>query len=311
LIVRPGDGRGKFGRMSEAIGIYTICYRRGMAEQVDPAFRALEVGASPEPQRREIAHMLNFWRRGGPREQAVSGLLSPKFTGKAGLSGRQFVDFIAANPGHDVWFVNPYPHELYLAFNVWEQGEFWHPGLLERAAKLFRNAGLPVELDSVPRSRPETLLFCNYWAGTPEFWDRYMADIERMAAAADHVPELFDAASYAPPATFFPFVFERYFTTFLTRHPEIRVCAWRHAQEALFPSRVRLTEEVAVRAWAPLIDRWDREGVYDEDRRQVFRAIQRSLVVPEKKKPTVLRRLAREAARPFRQLGRAVSSPSR
>src|SRR5271168_4912023 len=91
------------------VGIHTICYKPGMADTIDPGFLAFDVTADPQIERRETAHMLNFWRQGLHQNYRVSGLLSPKFTSKTGFDGKTFHDFIDNNPDFDVWFVNPYP----------------------------------------------------------------------------------------------------------------------------------------------------------------------------------------------------------
>src|ERR1700733_2169481 len=147
------------------IGIHTICHAPGMVEAVDPAFLPFDVTAEPQAERRGTAHMLTFWRQGGHREYPGSGLLSPKFSAKTGIDGNVFTDFIASNPGYDVWFINPYPHYFYLSYNIWEHGELWYPGLCQRAAQIFAAAGINMDLAGFPRSTPGTLLFSNIWAG--------------------------------------------------------------------------------------------------------------------------------------------------
>jgi hypothetical protein len=263
--------------MNSPFGIHTICYAPGMAASVDPAFRPFDVSANPEVNRRETAHMLNFWRQGRHRDFAVSGLLSPKFSEKTGLSGSAFIDFIRANPGYDVWFINPFPQYFYISFNIWEQGDFFHPGLCERAARVFSSAGINVDLAQFPRSTMDTLAFCNFWAATPRFWDRFMADVDALMSAAEALPQMLELAPYHldKPAPYFPFVFERYFTTFLTRNRDIRVCPWRYSREETISACGTEIGYLFLRDWAPIIDRWDERGVYTPDQRQVFHGIQK------------------------------------
>jgi hypothetical protein len=261
--------------MNGSIGIHTICYAPGMAASIDAAFRPFDASASPEAERREIAHMLAFWRQGRHREHAVSGLLSPKFGAKTRMSGTSFIDFIAANPGYDVWFVNPFPHLRYLSFNIWEQGEFWHAGLGERARKLFAAAGMEFDIAAFPRSTAETLLFSNFWAATPQFWDRFMAGVEALTKASETLPDIFDQASHYTPTSYFPFIFERYFTTFLLLNSDVRACPWKHSFDETLQRCSSEMEYLLIREWAPMIDRWDARGAYDEDQRQIFRSLQK------------------------------------
>ena len=248
----------------------------GMAASIDPAFLLFDVSASPEPDRREMTHMLAFWRQGRHRAYAVSGLLPPKFSDKARMSGQAFVDFIRDNPGYDVWLVNPFPHYRYISFNIWEQGEFFHPGLCARANALLSAAGMDFDVTRLPRSTPATLVFSNCWAATPAFWDRFMGDIEELAKIADRTPQMFEPAPYnmTERVAYFPFFFERYLTTFLTYNSDLRVCARTYSLPEILERCDSEMGRVLVKEWAPIIDRWDAVGVYSERQRFMFRQLQ-------------------------------------
>jgi hypothetical protein len=263
--------------MDQSFGIHTICYAPGMAATVDSNFLPFDVSANPEVERREMAHMLSFWRQGHHQNYSVSGLLSPKFSEKTGLSGRAFIDFIRANPGHDVWFINPFPQYLYMSFNIWEQGEFFHPGLVKRASQIFSTAGMSIDLAAFPRGSAKTLLFSNFWAGTPKFWDRFMADVDTLTRTADSMPEMLELAPYHldAPAPYYPFFFERYFTTFLIRNPDIKSCSWAYSFDETIRSCGTEIGYIFLRDWGPIIDRWDERGVYSPHQRQIFHGIEK------------------------------------
>jgi hypothetical protein len=277
---------------TKPIGIHTICYAPGMADAVDPDFLPYDVTADPQPERREVAHMLSFWRRGLHREYAVSGLLSPKFSEKTGIGGKIFNDFIAGNPGHDVWFINPYPHYLYLSYNIWEHGEIWYPGLCERASRAFAAAGVAINLDQFPRSARNTLLFSNIWAGTTAFWDRFMAFVSHLVMHAERLPAVFDPIPYQDgTSVYFPFIFERMFTTFLVAHPDIKPrFANFHMADIL--NVAGLTDRLLIREWGPMIDQWDRVGIYSDDQRAIFHGMQKlSILGMHANNPKALRAL--------------------
>lgn len=257
------------------VGIHTICYAPGMVEAVDPDFLPFDVTADPQPERRETAHMLSFWRRGLHREYSVSGLLSPKFSDKTGITGNFFNDFITNSPDYDVWFLNPYPHYFYLAHNIWEHGEIWYPGLCERAARVFGAAGVVMDLKRFPRSTTSTLLFSNFWAGTTKFWDQFMPFVSEMSKHAEKQPTLFDEVPYEHgKATYYSFMFERLFTTFMVMHPGIRA-RYANWQIAQILELVNETDRLMIREWGSLIDKWDIAGDYNEDQRVIFRGIQK------------------------------------
>lgn len=259
----------------QPIGLHTICYAPGMTATVDPDFLPFDVSAEPQPERRETAHMLTFWRQGRHRDFKVSALLSPKFTQKTAIDGAIFNAFILNNPNYDVWFVNPYPHYFYLAYNIWEHGEIWYPGLLGRASRVFAAAGLAINLERFPRSTWNTLLFSNIWAGTAQFWDQFMAFVGHIARHAETVPDVFDTVPYEDGrAVYFPFIFERLFTTFLVLQPSIRA-RYANFQTAHILDMTGKIDRLLIREWGPLIDKWDRAGAYTDDQRAIFRGIQK------------------------------------
>jgi hypothetical protein len=276
----------------QTVGIRTICYEQGMMDTVDADFLPFDVSADPQPERRETAHMLTFWRQGRHREQKVSGLLSPKFTRKTGINGAIFNAFITDNPDYDVWFINPYPHYFYLSYNIWEHGEIWYPGLCERASRVFAAAGLAVDLARFPRSTRSTLLFSNIWAGTAPFWDRFMAFVSHVAGYAETVPGVFDTVPYEDGrAVYFPFILERLFTTFLVLQPGIKA-RYANFQTAHILDMTGSIDRLLIREWAPLIDKWDRAGAYTDDQRAIFRGIQKlSILGMHANNPEALRAL--------------------
>jgi hypothetical protein len=275
---------------AKPLGIHTICYLPGMMDTVDPDFLPFDVSAEPQEERRETAHMLTFWRLGKHRDYEVSGLLSPKFAQKTGINGAIFNDFVAGNPGYDVWFVDPYPHYFYLSYNIWEHGEIWYAGLCERASLLFAAAGLAIDLEKFPRSTRSTLLFSNIWAGTTQLWDRFMAFVSRIATHAEAVPGVFDTVPYEDGrAVYFPFIFERLFTTFLVLHPDVRA-GYANFQMAHILDMTGKTDRLLIREWGPLIDKRDQAGVHTDDQRAIFRGIQKlSILGMHANNPAALR----------------------
>lgn len=129
---------------------------------------------------------------------------------------------------------------------------------------MFSRAHTKVDFANFGRTKADKLLNSNFWAGTEKFWDRFMAFVEPLANAADSVPELFDPAPYQVGQTvcYFPFVFERLFTTFITLNPDIRVCAWKYSFEDTLRNAKTPFRYMLLTQWAPIIERWDAEGVY-------------------------------------------------
>lgn len=261
------------------VRIYQAYYLKEQRSDLDQAFQPFDWTANPDPRLREIAIFRAFHDRGLHRSADVSGVMSPKFGSKTMMPGRAFIDFIAENPGYDAYFVNPFPQIAYYSFNQWEQGEQAHPGLVDRAQRLLDHCGIALRIDDFPRVASDKLLYCNYWAGTPSFWDRYMGFINRLHDAIMHEMaagernRYFEMTFHSQPTEFFPFIFERMFTTYLFLHPETRALPFRHAEEHVARCCFHEFELEIVRSMRIVIDGWDLEGVFTPDRRQTFRAL--------------------------------------
>lgn len=57
------------------------------------------------------------------------GLFSLKFSKKSLLEAKDVMSHIQNNPGYDVYLFNPYPQEDFMFYNIWDHGEFSHPGI--------------------------------------------------------------------------------------------------------------------------------------------------------------------------------------
>lgn len=259
------------------VTLYQIAYSDATAVPADPAFRIFDCRDDPAPERRETYHMWRFFKAGRHRDHGLSGLLSPKFTAKTKLGGAALAAFIEAHPGHDVYFVNPFPALAYLSFNVWERGEFLQPGLAELANTLLAAAGHAVDVRTLPRNTPATLLYCNYWVGNGHFWQEFMSFLGTLMGAVDGLPEalrrrLFREAPHeSPGAPFYPFIFERMFSTFLLMRPDIKALAYPQPRRSMVCDTAM--DALLIREWGAMIERWDAAGPYSPDQRRILEAL--------------------------------------
>lgn len=151
------------------------------------------------------------------------GTVSWKFKSKTGLNGSEFIAFIEANQGYDVYFVNPFP-ELAIYPSVWEQGRVYHQDLVNISRTLFAQLGYSVDLLN-QETPPNLTAYCNYWVGNKKFWDEYIGFLTPLWSALEQSvsgqsspslpPELGALADANINAPYAPFIFERLFSTFL------------------------------------------------------------------------------------------------
>ena len=150
------------------------------------------------------------------------------------------------------------------------------------AQNLFNASGLGWDMDLLPRNDKRSLLYCNYWAGNKKFWCAYMALVERLLAALDNMEyekhKLYYAhTTHVTPEPMLNFILERAFSTFLAVTPELKGLPYPHSAEEIRTSCISGAELDAVNALGSIIDRWDEAGSYDQDKRQLFRFIMRSV----------------------------------
>ncbi|MDF0604319.1 hypothetical protein HZU77_001475 [Neisseriaceae bacterium TC5R-5] len=259
------------------VSIYQIQYANEIIGGFDPSFIKYDCRANSENEKREIAHMQKFFDEGMWKNNASQyvGLVSPKFNDKSKLSGDEFIKWINKNPGYDVYFINPFPQLRYFHFNVWEQGEYWHPGLLERADFLFKSAGLDIQTAKLPRNSSDTLLYSNYWVANEFFWEKFMRFVCTLTTAIDRLEnkdqkEFFALAPHYAAATFYPFIFERMFSTFLSIDKSFRCLAYPYEKNILLSRCTNDFERLIVNDWSELIDKWDADNRNDYEIRKVF-----------------------------------------
>jgi len=266
--------------------VYQIKYSDEVVGTLDKAFIKYDCRDNPESEKREIAHMLRFYEEGAWRHQGFEhfGLVSPKFSIKTGISSQAFLDWIDANRGYDVYFVNPFPQLIYWHFNVWTQGEFWHPGLADLADALFAGAGLSIRVENLPRNTASSSLYSNYWVGNEKFWNIYMPFVRKLVAAVDNIDtgvrkKLFEPAPHYAPAAYFPFVFERIFSTFLVLHGNIACLPYHYGHGEILERCDNDMERFVVREWSEMIDTWDTSGRNDAEYRKLFANLQGMILV--------------------------------
>ena len=136
---------------------------------------------------------------------------------------RHFVDYINANPGYDVYFVNPCLINEAVFANSWEQGDLHHPNISDIGNTFFAKLGYgDVDVKSMLLDR-NRIMFANYVVGNRKFWDKFMEFSRKLFTEADKDPEfkhqVFGAglSNYAHDKTLpnFTFLIERLIPTFL------------------------------------------------------------------------------------------------
>jgi hypothetical protein len=198
------------------ISIYQICYDSKQHINVDKDFILYD----------NSKYNQRFNKLNNPREYQVfldnykninsdyTGYVSWKFRSKTGLTGRSFINNFTE---HDLYFVNCGPRSI---DNVWEQGERQHPGIIDFTQNIFDAINYDINIKKIKHCRSKTA-FCNFWAGSPVFWSKYMKfttpvyNYIKNNLTTEQKKFISSRACKGITSDYFPFIMERMFTTLL------------------------------------------------------------------------------------------------
>lgn len=220
------------------VKIHQIYYLDRHRAFLDPAFIPYDNTENLRPQWAEY-HVFRkeYASRPCPPDSLV-GYVSWKFGAKTRVPGQRFLDFVNDNPGHDVYFINPFPLHAKLFRSVWDQGEHYHPGITPFSQAVIRRAGYAFDLAAMINDE-SSLAYCNYWIGNRAFWDKYIKltdaveDVLQHRLAPEELAFLNSFADYTKTLSHIAFVLERMFSTLLLHDPDIKYCAYRYSNPEL------------------------------------------------------------------------------
>jgi hypothetical protein len=156
------------------IKAYQICYSPETLASVPEGFHALNYTDNSRPDWREFWPIRQFLLNNYLADDTLYGFLSPKFNHKTGLDFSAVSNFINSNyTNQDIVTFSPFWDLSSLFKNIYEQGDFFHPGLLN-AVQLFANHHLSaIDLNATVTHSNNTV-FCNYFFAKASFWKEWL-----------------------------------------------------------------------------------------------------------------------------------------
>lgn len=215
------------------IKIYQSYYLKSQKQGLEPEFIPFDNTANEKPEHREY----HIWKKLYEEQDKNTfwGMVSPKFKSKTNITGKQFIDFIEANPGWDCYFVNPAIANESIFLNVWQQGEFYHPGITQLANELLQKSGYDdVDVNSIVMDS-RIMMFSSFIVADSRFWDEMMRLVNRIFEIAEEdsdfnyrmfTPGLADY-KIDPTMSMFPFVVERLTSTIIALK-DLKACPYRY-----------------------------------------------------------------------------------
>ncbi|VEW12902.1 Uncharacterised protein [Moraxella caviae] len=137
----------------------------------------------------------------------------------------------------DVYLFDPITAPSNLFVNQWAQGDSFHDGLSHAMQNLLGALKIPVRLDGLI-DYSDTVVYCNYWVGSPRFWQAYMAFADEFYRLIEEDTDnqlgarSFVAHSHSQyPMT--PFIMERLPTLFMRLNPQFKRMVYEYPEELL------------------------------------------------------------------------------
>jgi len=161
--------------MSTNTKVFQIYYKSEQRDHLDPAFTPYDNTSNPDPAIQEWLIWDKMYQQCVDQGIDQWGFVSWKFHDKMGISGQTMLDYVNANPGHDVYLFNPAILNEAVWANGWEQGDHWHPGLSDIANDFLARTGIEdYDVKELLLDR-ERMGFATYFVANRKFWDGYMA----------------------------------------------------------------------------------------------------------------------------------------
>lgn len=169
-----------------AFKVNQIFFDKKSREILDPGFVPLDNTENLRPDWYEFWVIRNYLHTNKLDENAWYGFLSPSFADKTGLSSQDLYGFLNRIDGHaDVAILTHGWDQIAYFLNLFEQGEYWHPGLIEIAEIFFKDAGINLDVKSYI-AHSQNSVFSNYFVAKPIFWRRWIEIADKLFECAEN-----------------------------------------------------------------------------------------------------------------------------
>ncbi|MGH8633900.1 MAG: hypothetical protein ACRET7_07175 [Burkholderiales bacterium] len=155
--------------------IFQIFHNPKTKKQLDAGFIPLDNSKNERPDWYEFWVIRNFLLNKKLEEDHWYGFLSPNFLNKTGVRSKAVHDLLRKADGLCDVVIIPYAWDQISYFlNCFEQGEFWHPGLVHSSEEFFRASGIDLDLKHYVGSTQNTVL-SNFVFGKRNYWEKWLS----------------------------------------------------------------------------------------------------------------------------------------
>jgi len=255
--------------MTPSIGIYQPFYKPALIERLDPGFVSLDWQSNPTPGLRELALHRHIATNRLFARHELTGLFSPKFFSKTGLHSSQVSEWIAKNPGYDIYLISGGCHVPYVHFNGVVRNQMIHsPDFEERMRDLCGKIDFPLPKE-FPRQTNLNRSGCNYWVASRDFWENWIADVlGPIVALIDNSrrsAEIFAYARHSAPAPVYilTFIYERLIDYYIEQR-KINALYYPWSAQSILSLDYDRSFRAYLEVMIPLVDRIDATGRWSD-----------------------------------------------
>lgn len=170
------------------VKILQICYNETTRDQTPEGFEVLDNLANERPDWREFWPIRQYLMSHDLDDDVFYGFFSPRFAHKTGLDHSKISEFARQHGrDHDVLIFSPFWDLNSLFLNPFEQGEFFHPGLLACSQLLVDSFGASNASGRLADlvMHADNTIFCNYFIAKKSFWLRWLELGEHLFRSAE------------------------------------------------------------------------------------------------------------------------------
>ena len=148
----------------------------------------------------------------------------------AGKTAADILNLVNNNPGYDLYHFNAFPYDVVNTWNVWEQGQWCCPLMIELGEIILERMG---EDPTIIRQKMDVDTYCtaNYFIGNKKFWDGFLDFLHRYVDIlgyldGDVLAKLNTSAGYEPRLflRYHGFICERLVSTyFLMNRDKLKI----------------------------------------------------------------------------------------
>jgi hypothetical protein len=217
-----------------SIKIFQAYYREDQKEFLEPEFTPFDNTNNPVKNLYEHYIYHQVYKQAVDQGLDKWGVFSWQWRKKLQhIEPNEILGIVGQLETTDVTIFNAYPNDELIAYNVWEQGEWSHPGIIDLGRKLLTIMGEHPDLVELPMGR-DVYCAANYFVGNKKFWDGLLEFLDRFVKSIDHLNEedtakLYSSAGYEPNPNldYTGFICERLISTYLLLNQKnLHISAW-------------------------------------------------------------------------------------